>query len=164
MPVLLVLRHAKSDWGEADRLPDVERPLSKRGRKAAAAIGRFVAMSGSVPDLILASPARRVAETLDRAMEAGGWRTPVRLVDDLYGGGASSFFDAVHAVDGRETVLVVAHEPGCSSFVSSLTGGSALTMPTAALAAVDCDVTSWTALAPGSGTLAFLVTPRLIES
>ena len=55
---LLVLRHAKSDWNEAD-LPDHERPLNGRGKREAPRVGKSLRQSDRVPDLIISSTARR---------------------------------------------------------------------------------------------------------
>ena len=57
------VRHAKSDW-TAPGARDHERPLSARGREAAPKMGAYMARHALVPDLILASTAARVAETL----------------------------------------------------------------------------------------------------
>src|SRR6516165_5709318 len=60
---LLLLRHAKSSRDDPS-IADHERPLSKRGRKAAEAMRRMMRSEGLVPDLVLVSPARRTMETL----------------------------------------------------------------------------------------------------
>ena len=48
---LLLLRHAKSDWPTG--VPDRERPLARRGEKAAKAVGRFLAANDLVPDQVI---------------------------------------------------------------------------------------------------------------
>ena len=56
MHQLLLLRHAKSSWDDAS-LPDRERSLNKRGRRAAAAMREAMRGLGLAPDVILVSPA-----------------------------------------------------------------------------------------------------------
>ncbi len=63
MSRLLLLRHAKSDWGEAG-LQDFDRPLAPRGQRAAADMAKAISAAGMLPDRILCSPARRTRETL----------------------------------------------------------------------------------------------------
>ena len=58
MKTLLVLRHAKSSWKQAE-LSDHERPLNKRGRRDAPRVAAFIHDSGLGPDLILSSTAVR---------------------------------------------------------------------------------------------------------
>ena len=55
---LMLLRHAKSSWAETGQT-DLDRPLNERGKRAAAAMGRYMASNGLVPQRVLCSPARR---------------------------------------------------------------------------------------------------------
>ena len=66
---LILLRHAKSDWSRPG-VADHERPLNARGREAASKIGTYMVRHALVPDLIVASTATRVRETLDLALPA----------------------------------------------------------------------------------------------
>ena len=68
MRTLYVLRHAKSDWGDAS-LQDFDRPLNGRGRKAAKAMGSEMRERGLAPDLVYSSPSARTTETLARVEE-----------------------------------------------------------------------------------------------
>ncbi|MBL4558811.1 MAG: histidine phosphatase family protein [Rhodobacteraceae bacterium] len=63
------MRHAKSDWGDPTRA-DHDRPLNRRGRRAAPLIGRWLAAQGAIPDAVLTSSARRTRETWDRMAPA----------------------------------------------------------------------------------------------
>ena len=74
---LIVFRHSKSDWSADYGGSDLERPLAKRGRKAARAAGRFLAAT-EVPDSVICSPALRARATLDLASEARDWEWSVR--------------------------------------------------------------------------------------
>ena len=48
MKTILLLRHAKSDWGDPE-LTDFERPLAKRGQKDAPLMGEAVKQFEHVP-------------------------------------------------------------------------------------------------------------------
>ncbi len=61
---LLLLRHAKSSWSQD--LPDHARPLNKRGRSAAKAVGGVLVAKGLVPKFIWSSDSARTKETVDR--------------------------------------------------------------------------------------------------
>ena len=65
MKRLILMRHAKSDWGDP-MLPDHDRPLNKRGRRAASALGHWMREAGLRPDQILCSSATRTQETCAR--------------------------------------------------------------------------------------------------
>ena len=76
---LMLLRHAKSDW-TAPGTRDHDRPLNPRGREAAPKMGAYMARHALVPDLIVASTATRVTETLD--LRAARLRKPPKVVTD----------------------------------------------------------------------------------
>ena len=63
MKELILLRHAKSSWAD-ENAPDFDRKLSPRGRKAATAIGAWLAENGFQPEVVLSSSARRTRETV----------------------------------------------------------------------------------------------------
>ncbi len=159
MPDLLLLRHAKSNWNAPHRT-DAERPLAARGLRAAADMGRFLAGAGRVPDLAIASPARRAHRTLELAADAGGWSCPLRIHPDLYHGGmAAALQVAAEAGGGLSTLMLVGHEPTWSGLVHHLTGAR-VRFPTGAVACIRTD--SWQHLGEGSGELQWLVVPRLL--
>lgn len=66
---LIVMRHAKSSWSaDAD---DLDRPISSRGRRDARQVARrFADVDALRPQMIVASPARRSAETVEILAQA----------------------------------------------------------------------------------------------
>ncbi len=161
MKRLLLLRHGKSDWNAAYGA-DRERPLSPRGETAAAAIGKFVSRTNQVPDLVFSSPAVRAHTTAEIAKSAGGWDSPIRIFDDLYGAGAGSALSVIHnALDDANSLLVAGHEPTTSQLVRLLTEAHA-DVKTATLIAIDLPIGSWSSASPGYGTLAWMINPRLL--
>ncbi len=70
MKTVLLLRHAKSDWGNPG-LADFDRPLAKRGLKDAPRMGHVLTDFNVVPDKILASPARRAKQTAHEHYHSG---------------------------------------------------------------------------------------------
>jgi phosphohistidine phosphatase len=163
MRALLLLRHAKSDW-HADYGDDRARPLNRRGQKAAKTIGRFLAQSNQLPDAAITSPAVRAADTLRLAMKAGGWDCPVRTASGLDGAGVSRLVAEIrNEPSDTEVLLAVGHEPMWSEAAAAFIGGGRVRFPTAALARIDFDVDRWKDVAPDTGVLAWLVTPRLLD-
>jgi phosphohistidine phosphatase len=163
MPALILFRHGKSDW-DVDYGDDRDRPLARRGRKAAKTMGRFVQRAAQVPDAAITSPAVRAADTLRIAMKAGGWTCPVRTADELYGGGVSGLLRELHSEPAATGVLLaVGHEPTWSDAVTRLTGGGQVRFPTAALARIEFGVDRWNDVQLGTGVLAWMVPPRLLD-
>jgi phosphohistidine phosphatase len=166
MPALLLFRHGKSDWGRGEG-DDRRRPLADRGRRAARTMGRLLAGAGQVPDAVLTSPAHRAVQTLELAMEGGGWTCAVSERDDLYGGGTAGLLREIRRQPASTGLLmVVGHEPTSSETASLLIGGGGVRMPTGAIARVDFDdrVTTWADVAPGTGWLSWLLVPRLFPA
>jgi len=158
---LLILRHAKSDWN-ASFASDVDRPLSERGVEAAGRIGRFVAAEGVVPDVVMSSPAVRARTTAELAIAAGGWERELRIQDEFYGGGGAAVLGTLQGLSAETgSAIIVGHQPIWSSLVGSLTGGSQVRFPTAALACLGFEG-PWSDLDWGGAELLWLVTPKLL--
>lgn len=152
MSAVIFLRHAKSDW-YAGASNDIERPLNKRGRQAAATVGTFLAETGHVPDLVLCSPATRTRQTLELVIEAGGWNCPTEIADEIYYGSVNHMI-ALACQRRAPVTMLVGHEPTTSEALKRLTGAN-LRMPTAALARVNLNPDD-------TGQLEWLIPPRLL--
>jgi phosphohistidine phosphatase len=164
MPGLILFRHGKSDWHADYPGGDAARPLAHRGRKAAKRMGKFLARAGQAPDAAITSPAVRAEDTLRLAIEGGGWSCPVRTAARLYDGGLSGLLAEVRKEPASTDVLVaVGHEPTWSEALSAFIGGGEVGLPTAAMARIDFEVDGWEEVAPGTGVLAWIVVPRLLD-
>lgn len=173
MLTLLLFRHAKSDWGTAD-LPDIDRPLNKRGTKAARRMGLYIAREGLKPDLILCSSAARTRETLTLALPEMGPPAPqARHVDDLYLASAATILQIVRREAGDcKRVMVIGHNPGLHVLAMTLVGDGdpdeidrmARKYPTAALATIAFDVGDWQQCTPAKGRLHSFTVPRELTS
>ncbi|MCB1377039.1 MAG: histidine phosphatase family protein [Alphaproteobacteria bacterium] len=170
---LLLLRHAKSSRSDPE-LDDTARPLTARGREAAAAMGRRLAGMGLVPDLVLCSPARRARDTWKIAAAALGAAPRTLVRDEIYDfGNGGRLLEAIKAHGGEATtLLVVGHNPSMERLALRLagTGDERLRQrmerkfPTAALAVICFDLASWDAIGTGNGDLQSFVRPRDLTS
>jgi phosphohistidine phosphatase len=124
MRQLLLLRHAKSAWGDK-ALPDRDRPLSPRGERAAALVRRAMRDLGLAPDLVLLSPSRRTRATLE-ALEPWDDAPLIEPVDSLYLATAQQLLDALHGIQETvRSVLLIGHNPGMNDLAVRLTGAPA---------------------------------------
>ena len=163
MKTLLVMRHAKSDWGAAFG-DDHERPLARRGVKAARRMGRFIAEAGVAPELILSSTAVRARMTAELAAAEGDWGCPIVTTGNFYASHAERVLETVWETGaGVERLLIAGHEPTWSTLVTWLIGGGRVRMPTAAVACLDLPHGGWGDLAPGTCELRWLVTPKTLK-
>jgi phosphohistidine phosphatase len=168
---LYLLRHAKSSWNEPGQ-DDRERPLARRGRRAARAMGRHLAASGVQPDLVLCSPARRAVETLERVRPHLPAVGEVRLVPELYEASAEGIVDLLRSVsDAADDLLLVGHEPTLSELAAHVAIRDESSdwerlrqkFPTGACAEIHIPVANWRALEPGCGRLERFSRPRDLE-
>lgn len=155
MTTLVLVRHAKSDWG-SEVVADHDRPLNNRGMHDAPKMAARLAESGFVPDVILSSTALRARTTA--AFFAAALGVELELQDRLYG--ASSRVLTAAAVEaGAPAVLIVAHDPGLSILASDLAPGISA-MPTCAVARFDWETDDWNVATAIDPTTWSFATPR----
>jgi phosphohistidine phosphatase len=169
MKRVYMLRHAKSSWKDGS-LPDRDRPLAGRGRRAARAMARHLEAEGIRPDLVLCSSARRTRETLE--LVKGGWGEGVETnVDDaLYGASESELLAHIKALPEEVgSVMLIGHNPGLEDLALALAsdGSGHARMsekyPTAALATIDLPAKRWSTVRRRSGELVGFVRPKDFE-
>jgi phosphohistidine phosphatase len=168
---LMLLRHAKSDWA----LPgahDHDRPLNPRGRESAPKMGAYMARHALVPDLIVASTATRVRETLDLLLPAFAKAPQVVHDKRLYDAEVTGLLGIIKET-AREvhSLLLVGHNPALAELAGLLiASGDVETrrqllekFPTAALAVIDFALDDWEKVHRKSGRLDRFVIPRTLE-
>lgn len=173
MKLLGLFRHAKSDWHDA-RARDFDRPLNDRGRKAAAVMGRHIVEEGTRWQRIIASPAVRVAQTIELAQQAVGISLPVRWDRRIYLASSATLADVLRETpDSVESLLLAGHNPGLEDLIFDLVPENAAdplrTMveqkfPTAAFAVLALDIENWADLEDGCGKLVHLTRPRDLDA
>jgi phosphohistidine phosphatase len=148
---MLVMRHSKAEPVAAT---DHVRRLTDRGRTDARAAGAWVAASGFVPDLILASTAARAEETAELVASRAGVRR-LEFVDELYGADGYEVIDVVAERAPAEvgTAMVVGHNPAMAELGLLLQheGAEALRFPTSGIGVFALDVETWADLEAGRG-------------
>lgn len=150
MKTLLLMRHAKSSWKD-EQLPDHERPLTKRGKRNAPRMGRLLREAEQVPDLILASSAKRAVDTAESVADQCRYKGEIKVCDELYAAPLEAVVQVVQSLDSPyERVLVVGHNPGLEELLEKLTG-KAESLPTAAVAQVALPVQAWQELTLDTG-------------
>ena len=169
MKTLTLLRHAKSGWDDAVAR-DFDRPLNPRGRRAARTIGREMKALGLAFDSIVASPARRVIETLEEVASAYGPLEP-RFDERIYLAATDTLLQIVReSGDAAERLLLVGHNPGLEMLALKLTRGAGrlrgeveVKYPTATLAEIGFDVARWADVRDGAGSLTRFIRPRDLD-
>jgi phosphohistidine phosphatase len=113
---LILWRHAEAEEGE----PDIERALTAKGQKQARRMAEW--LDAQLPDgcKILVSPAVRTLQTVEplgRKFKVSPQLAP--------GAGPQDVLRAVNWPNGKETVMVVGHQPTLGQVAALLIGGKA---------------------------------------
>ncbi len=156
---LMLYRHGKSDWA-ANYSSDHDRPLAEKGRNCAAVMGRLLASSGQLPDLVIVSSALRARQTLEVSMATGNWECEVFEDGSLYHDGLETIIDLIKKLpENASKVMLIGHEPKWSELTSILVGGGEYTFPTAAMARIDFSCEKWLGVEHATGELRWLLQP-----
>jgi phosphohistidine phosphatase len=166
MRQLLLLRHAKSSWEDAN-LADHDRPLDSEGHAAAQAVRTALTRLGLMPRLVLVSSARRTRETLELLEPLAG-SPRIQRSTDLYLASPRQMLDALAEVSAdTSSILVIGHNPGLHDLAMMLAGAHAMSLgrpgtsklargfPTAALAEFSV-AGDWRTLPHGARLVRFL--------
>ncbi len=137
------MRHGKSDWHQPG-LADHDRPLNPRGQRAVPLMAQLLLEQGVRTDIILASSAVRVQQTLELLQASWAMGTQVITERSLYLASADTITSIIHALhDSWKSAMLVGHNPGLCEFCWRLSREE-LDMPTAAVAVFCChDANTW---------------------
>lgn len=158
---LILMRHAKSSWKDAT-LDDIDRPLNKRGRQDAPAMGDRLAGLGVKPDLVVTSPARRAQATARIVAPRVGYPLSAIVIEPaIYEAHPRVLLDVVRALDdAHDVVMLFGHNPGFTQLAETLTGAAIGNLPTAGVAIVTSAAPSWKSFAPGFADLSLVDYPK----
>src|SRR5262245_36213031 len=163
MKTLLLLRHAKSDWDDPS-LPDFDRPLAARGDPHAPEIGKALRKQGSLPNLVISSPAARAKATVKAVVKAAKMKVEIQYEEAVYGASSAELVNLIRRLpDASSCAMLVGHNPGFEDLLGRLSG-SHERMPTAALACLEFQVTSWSEVGESEGKLVWLLTPKQLKA
>lgn len=126
-------------------------------------MGNRLKMAQIFPDHILASPARRAADTAKLiARELGYDPDTIDWRDDLYHCVPAVFEELTQAMDDdKNTLFIIAHNPGISEFAASLDSSHHIHyMPTCAVASFTLETEHWSELLTCNKKTFLLDTPK----
>ena len=168
MLTLSLLRHAKSSWAEPAQ-DDFDRPLNERGREATPRMGSYMAGLDITPDLILCSPAVRTRQTLALVLPHLPRTAEIAYDNDLYLASTGDLLKRIRKTPGSIShLMIVGHDPGMHGIAVKLAGSGdpatldllAAKFPTAGLAVIVFEATSWAEVGAGDGRLQIFMTPK----
>lgn len=168
MKSLFLLRHAKSSWNDKS-VEDHDRILSKRGERAAAAMGQFLADSGVEPDRAICSTAVRAKQTWDILSANWPGAPDVSFEQGLYLAGATQLLNRLRQLEpDLHSILVIGHNPDIEKVIRGIASKgrkdnlarAAHKVPTCAFAEIALPIDDWATLEPGTAMLEQFVIPK----
>src|SRR5262249_32460106 len=140
---------------------------------AAPRMGRYMARHGLLPDLIIASPATRVTETLALVLPAFARQPKATSDARIYETDADELLTVIkEAPRSVHSLLLAGPNPSLADLASLLMASGDVELrqrliekfPTAALAVIDFPLDDWGKIHPKSGRLDRFVVPKALDS
>jgi phosphohistidine phosphatase len=157
---LLLIRHAKSDWGNAD-LRDFDRPLNKRGKANAPEMANRLVKLKIVPDLIVSSPALRAFTTAK--LFAAAWEIPENAIQkesSIYEANVSALINVINGLDNQfDRIALFGHNPGFTDLANYLNGHIA-NMPTCSVVLFEFPFDDWSMVSANTGEVLLFDYPK----
>jgi phosphohistidine phosphatase len=156
---LIIMRHAKSSW-TSGAATDHQRPLNKRGQRAAPLVGARLRDLGWIPDLVIASDSERTRETWQHMQAEFPHSIEEHFSSSFYHGGLAAIASAcIMLTEDISTLLVLGHNPGWEDAVADLSG-QWVRMTTANAALLESDAEDWAEAMEANWVLVEVLRPK----
>lgn len=165
MKTLILIRHAKSDWDNAN-LTDFERPLSERWIKETKFVSKVLKKLEFKTDLILCSSATRTRETLEWIWEEiDADNKKIEYVKWIYDNHMAEtpdyYLDLIWKQDdNNEKVVIVWHNNFITRLLRYLVWDEFIVMETLWVAIIDFDMKKWQDISKNKWKLVFFLSPK----
>ena len=160
---LILIRHAKSDWGEAG-LRDHDRALNARGQRDAPRIGEWLAAQGHVPQAAAVSSALRTRLTWAAIADAFPEEVTEHVVPKLYEASSETILGVARAAN-TQSRAIIGHNPGIGEAMHRFAATAPdhprwSDIPTGATLVLRLAEHDWRDIDWGSGEVVDFVTPH----
>ena len=161
MKTIYLVRHAKSDWGNAST-GDFDRTLNERGMKNAPVMAARLKKKGILPELVISSPATRALTTAELFSETLGYpEEKIQKRMEIYRGGVLDLLKIVQQIpDLYDSAMLFGHNPTLTEFSNLLTGSYTDNLVTCGVIKIELDIESWKSANPDSGKLIWYDFPK----
>jgi phosphohistidine phosphatase len=167
---LYILRHAKSDW-QSGAESDFARPLSKRGKKDAPAVAKWMTKHKVKIDCLISSPAERTRQTVNAVVnELHTPKKNIHFDERIYLASVETLLKVLKdCPSDAQKVMLVGHNPGLEDLLKYLVDENQLPftesgklLTTASLVHISLPE-DWSRLNPRCGTLISFTRPSDLD-
>ncbi|RLD42065.1 MAG: phosphohistidine phosphatase SixA [Bacteroidetes bacterium] len=156
---LYLLRHGEAEDFSVNN-NDVLRKLTDAGRAQINQIAQYIKENHIKIDQIISSPAERAKESAEIIKKLLNLHDII-YVDNLYPSTTSSIYDAIVATEDKiNSILIIGHNPGLSSFAQEYMQFNAASLPTSGIIACTYDTASWAEFALVTAKRNFVTSPK----
>ncbi len=169
MKKLILMRHAKSSWSEAD-IQDISRTLNPRGKASATLLGQWMEREGRTPDMVITSAATRCQQTWAGVSAELSRQPDVMVSRALYMAGPDEILDVIRNTASGDSVMILAHQPGIGLLAREMrvdpppAHAAFRKYPTGATTVLELPIDDWSQVSLGVGHLDTYIAPRELES
>ncbi len=164
MKTLYLIRHAKSDWSDP-ALNDFDRGLNKRGKRSIPLMAKALKEKGVMPDLILASAAKRAKKTAKGLARELGYSEEIRFDESLYFTEPETMMEKIRNVDHScETLFLIGHNPEITELSNILTETYIDNIPTLGIVSIALAIEKWKEVEKGKGKMQAFIFPRMFSN
>jgi phosphohistidine phosphatase len=160
MKQLIIVRHAKSDWGNPD-LRDFDRPLNKRGKANAPEMAHRLVKKQIKPQLIVSSPALRALTTAK--FFADTWQITLEEIQyepRIYEASENTLLNVINNFDNSyDHIAMFGHNPGLTDLVNYL-DGHIYEMPTCSVVILEFPFNDWAMISNGTARVLLFDYPK----
>lgn len=162
MKKVVLIRHAKSDWG-SPHTKDFDRTLNPRGLRDAPFMATMLKEKISSVDKVISSPAYRAMTTCKYfCIEFGYNEAEIQYDKGIYEDGQSTILNLLKNIDNSmNTVFVFGHNPDITSTATYLSGERIDNIPTCGIVAINFEINNWSEVINKNGTREFFLYPKL---
>lgn len=162
MMELILIRHAKSDWGN-EYLKDIDRHLSERGYSDAYALSAWYLKEQPLPNLILTSTATRALNTaliFARTLEFN--MTDFVIEQTIYESTATNLLALIQQQSNKKkSIMLFGHNPGITNLFNTLcTDEFFENIPTCGIVKINFEANSWHEISNQNSKFSFCQFPK----
>ena len=165
MKRIILIRHAKSDWNNAN-LDDFDRPLSKRWIREIKFVNKILKNLDLKTDLILCSSAKRTEETLEWIWEnIDADKDKIVYEKWIYDNNwnLDYYVNLLKKQDDKiENLALIWHNYFITELLQFLSWDEILEMQTLWVAVIDLQIDSWDEIKVEIWKLVFFISPKFL--
>lgn len=162
MKELILIRHAKSDWGN-ENLKDIDRHLSERGYSDAYALSAWYLKEQPLPDLILTSTAIRALNTALIFARALAFNMADFVIDEtIYESTVTNLLQVIKEQENKKkSIMLFGHNPGITNLFNTLcTDDFFEAIPTCGIVKINFEINSWQEISNQNSKFSFCQFPK----